>query len=76
MEIPHTIRGVSEAALRQAETVRKLSGEVGTKGTALGRLAYMETEQSSTGNVAKLLLGAFNVQVGVSYRAKADGGSR
>ena len=42
----------------------------------LGKLAYMETDQSSTGNVAKLLLGAFNVQVGVSYRAKAEAGSR
>ena len=32
MEVPHTIRGVSEAALRQAETVRKLEGEVGSQG--------------------------------------------
>ena len=73
MEVPHTIKGVSEAALRQAETVRKLEGEVGSKGHVLGKLAYMETEQSSTGNVAKLLLGAFSVQVGLSYRAKPDG---
>ena len=73
MEMPHTIEGVSTFALRQAETVRKLAGEVGKKGTTLGKLAYMETEQSSTGNVAKLLLGAFNVWVGVSYRAKSDG---
>ena len=73
MELPHTIQGVSEAALRQAETVRKLEGEVGKKGVVLGKLAYMETDQSSTGNVAKLLLGAFDVQVGVSYRAKAGG---
>ncbi|MDA4113617.1 MAG: DHHA1 domain-containing protein [Thaumarchaeota archaeon] len=73
MEMPHTIEGVSTFALRQAETVRKLAGEVGRKGSTLGKLAYMETEQSSTGNVAKLLLGAFNVQVGVSYRARSDG---
>jgi single-stranded-DNA-specific exonuclease len=73
MEMPHTIEGVSSAALRQAETVRQLEGEVGKKGVVLGKLAYMETEQSSTGNVAKLLLGAFDVQVGVSYRAKSGG---
>ncbi|MGA2666289.1 MAG: DHHA1 domain-containing protein [Nitrososphaerales archaeon] len=73
MEVPHTVDGVGEYALRQAETVRRLEGEVGRKGVVLGRLAYMETDQSSTGNVAKLLLGAFAVQVGVSYRSKPDG---
>ncbi len=71
MEMPHTIGGVGGFALKQAETVRRLEGEVGKKGAVLGKLAYMETDQSSTGNVAKLLLGAFDVQVGVSYRAKS-----
>jgi RecJ-like exonuclease len=71
MEMPHTIEGVGGFALKQAETVRRLESEVGNKGVALGKLAYMETDQSSTGNVAKLLLGAFDVQVGVSYRAKS-----
>jgi RecJ-like exonuclease len=73
IEMPHTIVGVSGFALKQAETMRRLESEVAEKGTVMGKLAYMETEQSSTGNVAKLLLGAFNVQVGVSYRAKAGG---
>ena len=73
MELPHNIEGVSGYALEQAETVRRLEGEAGKKGVVLGKLAYMETEQSSTGNVAKLLLGAFDVLVGVSFRAKQDG---
>ena len=34
----------------------------------------METEELSTGNVANLLIGAFNVDVGVAYRHhKGDG---
>jgi single-stranded-DNA-specific exonuclease len=73
MQMPHTIQGVSAYALKQAETMRTLEAEVGRKGSVMGKLAYMETDQSSTGNVAKLLLGAFNVQVGVSYRAKQGG---
>ncbi len=73
MELPHRIEGVSSFALRQAETVAELEGVVGTKGVAMGKLAYMETDQSSTGNVAKLLLGAFDVQVGVSFRVKSGG---
>jgi RecJ-like exonuclease len=72
MELPHTIEGVGAYALDQAETMRRLEAEVGGKATVMGRLAYMETDQSSTGNVAKLLLGAFDVQVGVSYRAKTE----
>ncbi|HVC26825.1 MAG TPA: DHHA1 domain-containing protein [Nitrososphaerales archaeon] len=73
MKAPHTIDDVGKEALEQAEVVRRLSDEVRSKGTRLGRLAYMKTEQSSTGNVAKLLLGAFGVPVGVAYKEKAGG---
>jgi oligoribonuclease NrnB/cAMP/cGMP phosphodiesterase (DHH superfamily) len=73
MKKPHSIPLVSDLALRQLEVVDELAGLVGKKGVQLGRLAYMETEESSTGNVAKLLLGAFDVVVGVSYKKK-DGG--
>jgi RecJ-like exonuclease len=67
---PHNIDGVVETAAEQAEIVTMLEHEVVSKGTQLGRLAYMETEQSSTGNVAKLLLGAFDVVAGVSFKRK------
>ncbi len=70
MKTPHTIDRVGEAALQQAEAIRQLSEEVRTKGTRLGRLAYMATSESATGNVAKLLLGAFDVPVGVAYKDK------
>jgi len=71
--MPHSIEGVAGYAMKQAETMGELRKEVGKKGKSMGKLAYMETDESSTGNVAKLLLGAFDVQVGVSFRAKAGG---
>jgi RecJ-like exonuclease len=73
MKAPHSIDDVGREALEQAEVVRKLAEEVKTKGTRMGRLAYMKTEQSATGNVAKLLLGAFGVSLGVAYKEKAGG---
>ena len=36
MEVPHTIRGVSESALKQARRSAELEGEVGSKGRVLG----------------------------------------
>jgi nanoRNase/pAp phosphatase (c-di-AMP/oligoRNAs hydrolase) len=73
MKAPHSIDSVGKDALEQAEVVMGLAEEVRSKGTRLGRLAYMKTSESSTGNVAKLLLGAFGVAVGVAYKEKAGG---
>lgn len=70
MRVPHSIERLSDMALRQLDVVTALAGEVHEKGVQLGKLAYMETEESSTGNVAKLLLGAFDVVVGASYKKK------
>ncbi|MDA4115566.1 MAG: DHHA1 domain-containing protein [Thaumarchaeota archaeon] len=73
MKAPHSIDEVGREALEQAEVVRRLAEDVRSKGTRMGKLAYMRTEQSSTGNVAKLLLGAFGVSVGVAYKDKLGG---
>lgn len=73
MKAPHSIGNVGQEALAQAEVVRLLADEVRTKGTRLGKLAYMKTSESATGNVAKLLLGAFGVPVGVAYKEKGGG---
>ncbi len=70
MKAPHSIDDVGRAALEQAEVVTRLAEEVRSRGTRLGRLAYMKTDESATGNVAKLLLGAFGVPVGVAYKEK------
>jgi single-stranded-DNA-specific exonuclease len=73
MKTPHAIDGVARDAVEQAETVRLLAEEVKARGTRMNGLAYMRTEERSTGNVAKLLLGAFGVAVGVAYKVKPTG---
>jgi RecJ-like exonuclease len=73
MKSPHRIRGVTEAALEQAERTMALMETVKSQGGKMGRIAHMETDEYSTGAVAKLLIGAFGVAVGVSYRPKDHG---
>jgi RecJ-like exonuclease len=64
---------VPEAAVEQLNEVARLAERVKSEGKKIGRLAYMMTEQYSTGNVAKLLIGAFEVPVGVALRSKEEG---
>ncbi len=73
MKKPHAIDNVPALALEQLDEVVKLEDEVKKLGRTMGRLAYMETSQQSTGGVAKLLIGAFGVPVGVSLKQKQDG---
>jgi single-stranded DNA-specific DHH superfamily exonuclease len=73
MKNPHEIKGVPTAAVAQLDEVARLGDEVKVHGTKLGRLAYMATSQFSTGNIAKLLIGAFDVPVGVAFKEKQEG---
>jgi oligoribonuclease NrnB/cAMP/cGMP phosphodiesterase (DHH superfamily) len=73
MKHPHEIDGVPEAAVEQLAEVARLGEYVKTEGRLMGRLAYMVTTQHSTGNVAKLLIGAFGVPVGVALKEKEPG---
>jgi RecJ-like exonuclease len=73
MKHPHEIPGVPEAAVEQLNEVARLAERVKSEGKKIGRLAYMMTEQYSTGNVAKLLIGAFEVPVGVALRSREEG---
>ena len=73
MKHPHEIPGVLQAAIEQLEKEAKLGELVKAQGKKMGRLAYMVTTQFSTGNVAKLLIGAFEVPVGVAMKQKQEG---
>ena len=73
MKHPHEILGVPQAALEQLDREAKLGELVRTEGKKKGKLAYMVTTQHSTGNVAKLLIGAFEVPVGVAMKEKQKG---
>ena len=73
MKHPHEIAGVPQAALEQLETEAKLGEFVKRHGIKEGNLAYMVTDQHSTGSIAKLLIGAFEVPVGVAMKEKQPG---
>jgi oligoribonuclease NrnB/cAMP/cGMP phosphodiesterase (DHH superfamily) len=73
MKHPHEIPGVPQAAVEELEKVAQLGEFVKAHGTKKGRLAYMVTVQYSTGNIAKLLIGAFEVPVGMAMKEKKKG---
>ncbi len=73
MRHPHEIEGVPALALEQLDAEVLLADEVKEKGKKVGRMAYMVTPEHSTGNVAKLLIGAFQVPVGVAMKEKERG---
>ena len=73
MKHPHEIRGIPEAAIEQLRREAHLGELVKAEGKKIGRLAYMVTQEHSTGGVAKLLIGAFDVPVGVAMREKQGG---
>ena len=70
MKQPHEIEGVVEYAVRQLAVSASLSKEVRRKGKRMGRLAFVETSEYSSGNVARWLMGAFGVPVGVAIRKR------
>ena len=70
---PHEVDGVPLSALRQAKLEAKLMEEVRKRGKRVGRLAYMDTTEYSSGAVAKLLIGAFKAQVGVAMNESKYG---
>jgi RecJ-like exonuclease len=73
MKHPHEIAGVPRLAFDQLVDVTRLGEQVKEQGTKMGRLAYMLTDQHSTGNIAKLLIGAFEVPLGVAFKVKQPG---
>ncbi len=73
MREPHEIEGVPAASVEQLAEMTALADRVRENGKKVGRLAYMVTTQYSTGNVAKLLIGAFGVPLGVALKEKNPG---
>jgi RecJ-like exonuclease len=73
MRCPHEIAGVPRLAVDQLVEVARLTEQVKEQGRRIGQLAYMITTQQSTGNVAKLLVGAFAVRMGVAMKEKERG---
>ncbi len=74
MKQPHEIDQVATQAVEQLRRTVRLAREVKRGGKRTGMVAYMQTDQHATGSIAKLLLGAFDVPVGVAFREKEEPG--
>ena len=74
MKQPHEIDEVPTLAVEQLRRTVGLAREVKRGGKKMGMLAYMRTDQHATGSIAKLLIGAFDVPVGVAFREKSEPG--
>ena len=73
MKNPHEIEGVPESALAQLAKEASLGEEVKAGGVKKGKLAYIVIENNSTSIVSKVILGAFDVRVGVALKQKQPG---
>lgn len=67
-KLPHEINGASDLAQEQAKNSAELLKLAKTQGKKMKNCAYFLTKESSTGNVANFLIGAFEVPVGVAFR--------
>lgn len=71
---PHEIEGASDYAQSYAARSAELISTATRFGKKVdGVFAYMVTKESSTGNVANFLVGAFDVPVGVAIREEEPG---
>ncbi len=71
-KFPHQINGIIESAQNGLEATAKLMLEVAEKGVKGNQTAHMEVKKGSTGTVANLLVGTFEVPVGIAYRYMKD----
>ena len=67
-KLPHEIENASTFAQEFASRATALMEKARREGKKMGNFAYIKTGESSTGNVAYFLVGAFDVPVGVAFR--------
>jgi single-stranded DNA-specific DHH superfamily exonuclease len=69
MKRPHEVQGVAEAGLRQLGKEAAMEAQAKAKGVRKGPLAYVYIpSEESTSVFSKLILGAFDVRVGVALK--------
>ena len=72
LKAPHQIEGVVEFAQRQAENISRMLQLIGKAGKNYKTFAYAESKEYSLGLVANLLIGEFQVLVGVALRKEPN----
>jgi oligoribonuclease NrnB/cAMP/cGMP phosphodiesterase (DHH superfamily) len=72
-KLPHQIEGATKYAQQHAERSAELISVARKQGKKMKNFAYYITKETSTGNVANFLVGAFDVPVGVAVREEEPG---
>lgn len=72
-KLPHEIPSASDRAQEYAAKSAELIQLVRKQGKKRTNFAYFMTKESSTGNVANFLIGAFDIPVGVALREEEPG---
>ena len=68
MKFPHEIVGVMNYAKVGLERISHMMSEVAKRGLKSHYTAYIDAKEAPTGTMATLLIGAFDVPVGIAYR--------
>jgi RecJ-like exonuclease len=69
---PHRIDGVVDATLRCLENMAKIIEMIPGKANVVGRVAYMEAGEESTGGLSNLIIESLGVDVALSYKENGD----
>lgn len=69
-KLPHELKDADLYATQFASQSAELIEKVKARGVKMKNFAYFRTDETSTGNVANFLIGAFDVPVGVAFRAE------
>jgi archaea-specific RecJ-like exonuclease len=72
-KLPHEIDGAAGFAKEFAGQSARLIEKVRRDGVKMKNFAYFMTSESSTGNIANFLMGAFDVPVGLAFRSEDPG---
>ena len=72
IRFPHQIGHLCEYASEYADRMLDLCNKIAQEGSKTKNIAHISTKERSLGSVANLLVGEFEVPVGIAYRYKAD----
>ena len=72
-KMPHTIEGVVESSIEQAAKINEIIKQIESEGKVMKNLAWVINDKGSSGSVASILLGVFNVPVGIALKNEEKG---
>ena len=73
LKFPHEIKNVSELANKQAEKMKEAMEKINNDAKSYRHFACMESNESTIGLIANLIIGELNVPVGFVYKYNSNG---